>query len=51
VAEAAQAAGYESCATAIRGGNPPGADPYALHRDHLVASWPVRDIDWFLSRR
>ena len=25
-------------------------DVYALHRDHVVASWPVRDLRYFLSR-
>ena len=49
VSEAARAAGYASCATAIRGPNETN-DVYALHRDHVVASWPVRDLRYFLSR-
>jgi peptidoglycan/xylan/chitin deacetylase (PgdA/CDA1 family) len=49
VSQAAQAAGYESCATARRGANLPGQDVYALRRDHLVAGWPLRDLRWFLS--
>jgi peptidoglycan/xylan/chitin deacetylase (PgdA/CDA1 family) len=50
VSRAARDAGYESCATAQRGVNVPGADVYALRRDHLVAGWPLRDVRYFLSR-
>jgi peptidoglycan/xylan/chitin deacetylase (PgdA/CDA1 family) len=49
VADAAQAAGYESCATAIRGRNRAAEDLYALRRDHLDAAWPLRDLAYFLS--
>ena len=49
VSEAARVAGYASCATAIRGPNETN-DVYALHRDHVVAGWPVRDLRYFLSR-
>jgi peptidoglycan/xylan/chitin deacetylase (PgdA/CDA1 family) len=49
VSEAARAAGYASCASAIRGRNPPGADVYALRRDNAVASWPVRHLRYFLT--
>jgi peptidoglycan/xylan/chitin deacetylase (PgdA/CDA1 family) len=49
VSDAARAAGYASCATAQRGINRPGGDIYALRRDHLGASWPVRDVRYFLS--
>jgi peptidoglycan/xylan/chitin deacetylase (PgdA/CDA1 family) len=49
VADAAGAAGYESCATAIRGVNTSAGDVYALHRDHLSARWPVRDLAYFLA--
>jgi peptidoglycan/xylan/chitin deacetylase (PgdA/CDA1 family) len=49
VGEAARAAGYESCATAIRGLNASALDVYALHRHHLSARWPVRDLAYFLG--
>ena len=49
VSEAARAAGYASCATALRGPNLT-SDVYALRRDHVVAGWPVRDVRYFLSR-
>ena len=49
VSEAARAAGYSSCATAIRGPNETN-DVYALRRDHVVAGWPVRDLRYFLSQ-
>jgi peptidoglycan/xylan/chitin deacetylase (PgdA/CDA1 family) len=49
VAGAAQEAGYESCATAIRGRNRGAEDLYALHRDHLDAGWPLRDLAYFLA--
>jgi peptidoglycan/xylan/chitin deacetylase (PgdA/CDA1 family) len=49
VADAARQAGYESCATAIRGRNRAAEDLYALRRDHLEAGWPVRDLAYFLS--
>ena len=49
VAAAARAAGYDSCATAQRGRNRAPGDVYALHRDHLVAGWPVRDLRYFLT--
>jgi peptidoglycan/xylan/chitin deacetylase (PgdA/CDA1 family) len=50
VSAAAGETGYLSCASAQRGINPAGADTYALHRDHLAAGWPVRDVRYFLSR-
>jgi peptidoglycan/xylan/chitin deacetylase (PgdA/CDA1 family) len=50
VSEAARAAGFASCLTAMRGRNQPGADVYALRRDNLVASWPVRHLRYFLTR-
>jgi peptidoglycan/xylan/chitin deacetylase (PgdA/CDA1 family) len=49
VSRAARDAGYASCATAIRGRNTRPDDVWALRRDHLVASWPVRDVRWFLA--
>ena len=49
VSDAARAAGYASCATALRGPNT-ADDVYALRRDHLVAGWSLRDIRYFLSR-
>jgi peptidoglycan/xylan/chitin deacetylase (PgdA/CDA1 family) len=49
ISEAARAAGYASCATAIRGPNATN-DVYALRRDHVVAGWPVRDLRYFLAR-
>ena len=49
ISEAARTVGYKSCATAIRGPNRTN-DVYALHRDHIVAGWPVRDLRYFLSR-
>jgi len=50
VSAAARTAGYASCASALRGVNSAGADVYALRRDHLVASWPVSHVRYFLSR-
>ena len=49
VAGAAREARYESCATAIRGPNRSALDLYALHRDHLSARWPVRELAYFLA--
>ncbi len=49
VADAAREAGYESCATALRGRNRGAQDLYALHRDHLDAGWPLRDVAFFLA--
>lgn len=49
VADAARAAGYDSCASAIRGVNHSALDLYSLHRHHLGASWPVRELGYFLS--
>jgi peptidoglycan/xylan/chitin deacetylase (PgdA/CDA1 family) len=49
VADAARAAGYESCATAIRGVNTSALDLYSLRRDHLSARWPLRELAYFLA--
>jgi peptidoglycan/xylan/chitin deacetylase (PgdA/CDA1 family) len=49
VAAAARTAGYESCASAIRGVNRSALDLYALHRHHLSASWPLRELGYFVS--
>ena len=49
IADAARTAGYESCATAIRGRNASALDLYALRRDHLSARWPLRQVEYFLS--
>ena len=49
VADAARAAGYESCATAIRGRNTSADDLYALRRDHVSARWPLRELAYFLA--
>lgn len=49
VADAARAAGYESCASAIRGVNRSALDLYTLHRQHLSASWPIRELGYFLA--
>jgi peptidoglycan/xylan/chitin deacetylase (PgdA/CDA1 family) len=49
VADAAREAGYESCATAIRGVNTSALDLYALRRDHLSARWPLRELAYFLA--
>lgn len=49
VADAARAAGYESCATAIRGVNRSALDLYSLHRHHLSARWPLRELEYFLA--
>jgi peptidoglycan/xylan/chitin deacetylase (PgdA/CDA1 family) len=50
VSAAALASGYTSCASALRGRNTVATDPYALRRDHLVASWPVEHLRYFLFR-
>jgi peptidoglycan/xylan/chitin deacetylase (PgdA/CDA1 family) len=49
ISEAARAAGYETCLSAIRGRNLPSTDLYALRRDNAVASWPVRHVRYFLA--
>lgn len=49
VAEAVRAAGYESCATAIRGVNTSALDLYALRRHHVSARAPVRELAYFLA--
>jgi peptidoglycan/xylan/chitin deacetylase (PgdA/CDA1 family) len=49
VAAAARDAGYESCATAIRGRNTSALDLYALRRHHLSARWPMREVEYFLT--
>jgi peptidoglycan/xylan/chitin deacetylase (PgdA/CDA1 family) len=48
VAQAAQAAGYASCATAQRGVNALPADVYSLRRHHLVADWSLEEVRYFL---
>jgi peptidoglycan/xylan/chitin deacetylase (PgdA/CDA1 family) len=40
-------AGYESCASAVRGINTAGADVYALRRDHIMAGWPLSQLKYF----
>ena len=49
VAAAARAAGYESCATAIRGVNTSALDLYALRRHHVNARAPIRELAYFLT--
>jgi len=49
VADAARTAGYESCASAIRGVNRSALDLYSLHRHHLSAAWPIRELRYFLA--
>jgi peptidoglycan/xylan/chitin deacetylase (PgdA/CDA1 family) len=49
VAAAARDAGYDSCATAMRGRNTSALDLYALRRDHLSARWPMREVEYFLT--
>jgi len=50
VSQAARAAGYSSCSTAIRGRNLSGDDIFSLRRHHLEAGWPVTDLRYFLGR-
>jgi peptidoglycan/xylan/chitin deacetylase (PgdA/CDA1 family) len=50
VSEAARAAGYASCSTAIRGRNVSADDLFSLRRDHLEAGWPVGHLRYFLGR-
>jgi peptidoglycan/xylan/chitin deacetylase (PgdA/CDA1 family) len=49
VAAAAREAGYESCATAIRGRNTSALDLYSLRRHHLSARWPMHEVEYFLT--
>jgi peptidoglycan/xylan/chitin deacetylase (PgdA/CDA1 family) len=49
VSAAARDAGYDSCASAIRGRNTSALDLYALRRDHLSARWPMREVEYFLT--
>jgi peptidoglycan/xylan/chitin deacetylase (PgdA/CDA1 family) len=49
VADAARTAGYESCASAIRGLNRSALDLYSLRRHHLSARWPLREVGYFLA--
>jgi peptidoglycan/xylan/chitin deacetylase (PgdA/CDA1 family) len=50
VSDAARAAGFASCATAQRGVNTSVDDVFALRRDHLIATWPVEDVRYFMTR-
>jgi peptidoglycan/xylan/chitin deacetylase (PgdA/CDA1 family) len=50
VSHAARESGYASCSSALRGINANRADVFALRRDHLSASWPLREVRYFLSR-
>jgi len=50
VSQAARAAGYSSCSTAMRGRNLFAEDVFSLRRDHLEAGWPVADLRYFLGR-
>lgn len=50
VSAAARVVGFESCATAQRGVNTSVDDVFALRREHLIATWPVEDIRYFLTR-
>jgi peptidoglycan/xylan/chitin deacetylase (PgdA/CDA1 family) len=50
VSDAARRTGYGSCSSSLRGINSAGGGVYALRRDHLVASWPVSHVRYFLSR-
>lgn len=53
VARLAARAGYESCASAQRGchAKPEGrSDGLVLRREHVVASWPVSHVRYFLAR-
>lgn len=49
VADAAREAGYESCASAIRGVNRSALDLYSLHRHHVTARRPLRELGYFLA--
>ena len=49
VSAAARATGYETCLTAQRGRNLVSTDPFALRRDNVVASWPLRHVRYFLA--
>lgn len=49
VADGARTAGYESCASAIRGVNRSALDLYTLRRHHLGAAWPIRELGYFLA--
>ena len=51
VSEAARAAGYSSCSTAIRGRNLSEDDVFSLRRHHLDAGWPISDLRYFLGCR
>lgn len=46
----AQNVGYRSFATGQRGTNNVGSDVYFLRRDHLLAGWGIRQLDYLLSR-
>jgi peptidoglycan/xylan/chitin deacetylase (PgdA/CDA1 family) len=46
----AREAGYVSFASGARGAMTPGADPFVLKRDHLLAHWGEHQLRYFLSR-
>jgi len=46
----ARAAGYRSMLTTERGPMRQGGDPYLIRRDHVLASWGVYQLRYFLSR-
>jgi peptidoglycan/xylan/chitin deacetylase (PgdA/CDA1 family) len=50
IRQAAQAAGYQSCVSTVRGLNLRDADPFALRRDGLEAGWTVREVRARLRR-
>jgi peptidoglycan/xylan/chitin deacetylase (PgdA/CDA1 family) len=49
VSTTAQATGYRSCATSLRGVNRSPGDVWALRRHHLEADWPLGDVRYFLG--
>ena len=49
--ELAERAGYRSFLTTIRGHVRPGfTSPYKVERDHLMANWPMHQLEYFLGR-
>lgn len=45
--EYVERAGYESCASGVRGINTNGTDVYSLLRDQVAAGWPISQLKYF----
>jgi peptidoglycan/xylan/chitin deacetylase (PgdA/CDA1 family) len=49
-AAAVRAAGYDSCASAVRGSHGGNESWPCIRRDHVVAAWPLAHVRYLLAR-